>query len=78
MWPFECFGKRLKIGVMPFWNLYMLLLRLEYLCAGQSCDNLQGNGDILRQTLILLVRLSDTDLADWIVTNCTVLCCVCV
>jgi mannitol 2-dehydrogenase len=38
---------------------------------GQSCDNLQGNGDILRQTLISLARLSDSDLADWIVTNCT-------
>lgn len=37
----------------------------------QSCDNLQGNGTILRQTLVLLARLSDADLADWIDTNCT-------
>ncbi|MEL7271802.1 MAG: mannitol dehydrogenase family protein [Pseudomonadota bacterium] len=37
----------------------------------QSCDNLQGNGDILRQTLVSLARLSDPDLADWIETNCT-------
>ncbi|MEP2031359.1 MAG: mannitol dehydrogenase family protein [Paracoccaceae bacterium] len=38
---------------------------------GQSCDNLQGNGAILRQTLVSLARLSDQDLADWIDTNCT-------
>jgi mannitol 2-dehydrogenase len=38
---------------------------------GQSCDNLQGNGDILRQTLVSLARLSDPDLADWIAANCT-------
>ena len=33
---------------------------------GQSCDNLQGNGAILRQTVVSLARLSDPDLADWI------------
>ncbi len=38
---------------------------------GQSCDNLQGNGRILRQTLVSLARLSDADLADWIDANCT-------
>lgn len=38
---------------------------------GQSCDNLQGNGDILRQTVVSLARLSDPELADWIDTNCT-------
>lgn len=38
---------------------------------GQSCDNLQGNGAILRQTVVSLARLSDPDLADWIDTNCT-------
>ncbi|KIN70536.1 Mannitol dehydrogenase [Sulfitobacter noctilucae] len=38
---------------------------------GQSCDNLQGNGAILRQTLVSLARLSDADLAEWIDTNCT-------
>ena len=37
----------------------------------QSCDNLQGNGAILRQTLVSLARLSDPDLAEWIDTNCT-------
>lgn len=37
----------------------------------QSCDNLQGNGDILGQTLVSLARLSDPDLADWIEANCT-------
>ncbi len=38
---------------------------------GQSCDNLQGNGAILRQTVVSLARLSDPDLADWIDQNCT-------
>lgn len=37
----------------------------------QSCDNLQGNGDILRQTVVSLARLSDPDLANWIDANCT-------
>ncbi|MBT8424118.1 MAG: mannitol dehydrogenase family protein, partial [Silicimonas sp.] len=39
--------------------------------ACQSCDNLQGNGAILRQTIVSLARLSDPDLADWIDANCT-------
>ncbi len=38
---------------------------------GQSCDNLQGNGAILRQTVISLARLTDPDLADWIDSNCS-------
>jgi mannitol 2-dehydrogenase len=38
---------------------------------GQSCDNLQGNGAILRQTVVSLARLSDPDLADWIDAHCT-------
>lgn len=38
---------------------------------GLSCDNLQGNGDILRQTVVSLARMSDPDLADWIDTNAT-------
>ncbi|SEW32085.1 mannitol 2-dehydrogenase [Cognatiyoonia koreensis] len=38
---------------------------------GQSCDNLQGNGTILRQTVVSLARMSDPDLADWIDANCT-------
>lgn len=33
---------------------------------GQSCDNLQGNGAILRQTVLGLARLSNPDLARWI------------
>ena len=37
----------------------------------QSCDNLQGNGDILRQTVLGLARLSDPDLAAWIADGCT-------
>ena len=36
---------------------------------GQCCDNLQGNGAILRQTVVGLARLSDPSLADWIDTN---------
>ncbi|WP_240789542.1 mannitol dehydrogenase family protein [Pseudooceanicola onchidii] len=38
---------------------------------GLSCDNLQGNGAILRQTVVSLARLSDPDLADWIETQCS-------
>jgi mannitol 2-dehydrogenase len=32
----------------------------------QSCDNLQGNGAVLRQTVVGLAGLSDPGLADWI------------
>ncbi len=35
----------------------------------QSCDNLQGNGDVLRQTVVGLAALSDSDLAAWIDEN---------
>jgi mannitol 2-dehydrogenase len=35
------------------------------------CDNLQGNGAILRQTVVSLARLSDPDLAAWIDGNCS-------
>ncbi len=38
---------------------------------GQSCDNLQHNGQVLRQTVVSLARLSDPDLADWIDTECS-------
>ncbi|HMQ57927.1 MAG TPA: mannitol dehydrogenase family protein, partial [Rhizobiaceae bacterium] len=38
---------------------------------GQCCDNLQGNGKILRQTVVSLARLSDPGLADWIDANCS-------
>jgi len=38
---------------------------------GQSCDNLQGNGDILRQTIVSLARMSNPELAEWIDANCT-------
>lgn len=38
---------------------------------GLSSDNLQGNGDILRRTVVALARLSDPDLADWIETACS-------
>ena len=48
--------RRRAVGIGPF--------------TGQSCDNLQGNGAILRQTLVSLARLSDPELAVWIDTNC--------
>lgn len=35
------------------------------------CDNLQGNGKILRQTVVGLARLTDPALADWIDTTCS-------
>ena len=38
---------------------------------GMCCDNLQGNGAILRQTVVSLARLSDPGLADWIDANCS-------
>ncbi|MDJ1009638.1 MAG: mannitol dehydrogenase family protein [Paracoccaceae bacterium] len=36
-----------------------------------SCDNLQGNGAILRQTVVSLARTSDPDLAGWIDATCS-------
>ncbi|WP_162652521.1 mannitol dehydrogenase family protein [Lentilitoribacter sp. Alg239-R112] len=37
----------------------------------QSCDNLQGNGDILKNTILSLANLSDKALANWIEQNCS-------
>ena len=37
----------------------------------QSCDNLQGNGDVLRQTIMGLATLIDPVLAEWIDGNVT-------
>ena len=37
----------------------------------QSCDNLQGNGVILRQVIVALAGLSDPELSEWIVANCS-------
>lgn len=37
----------------------------------QSCDNLQGNGTITRQTVLGLARATDADLADWIDAQCS-------
>jgi mannitol 2-dehydrogenase len=34
--------------------------------SGLCCDNLRGNGDILRATVVGLARMSDPELADWI------------
>ncbi|WP_050526871.1 mannitol dehydrogenase family protein [Pseudorhodobacter aquimaris] len=36
-----------------------------------SCDNLQGNGTVLRQAVLSLARLSDPALADWIEAECS-------
>ncbi|MEC7670261.1 MAG: mannitol dehydrogenase family protein, partial [Pseudomonadota bacterium] len=59
--PFGAMAAALKIrrdtGIGPF--------------TGLCCDNLQGNGEILRQTVVSLARLSDPDLADWIDANCS-------
>ncbi|MDE0310273.1 MAG: mannitol dehydrogenase family protein [Acidiferrobacterales bacterium] len=40
----------------------------------QSCDNLQGNGKILRRNVVTLARETDLELADWIEINCTFPC----
>lgn len=37
----------------------------------QTCDNLRGNGDITRDTVLGLARMSDPVLADWIAAHCT-------
>ena len=37
----------------------------------QSCDNLLGNGNVLRQTIVSLAALSDPALADWIDRTCS-------
>ncbi len=50
-------GQRRARGVGPF--------------TGLSCDNLQGNGAILRETVVGLARLSDPALADWIDRMCS-------
>jgi len=36
-----------------------------------SCDNLLGNGNVLRQTLVSLARLSDPEMAEWIDAHCS-------
>lgn len=38
---------------------------------GLCCDNLQGNGAVLRQTVVSLAQLSDPDLAQWIDAECS-------
>ena len=37
----------------------------------QSCDNLQGNGETLRQVIVTLAKLSDPRLSKWIEANCS-------
>ena len=38
---------------------------------GLCCDNLPGNGRLLRQAVLSLAGLSDPELADWIADTCT-------
>lgn len=38
---------------------------------GLSCDNVQGNGDVLRRTVVGLAKMSDPDLAAWIDQTCS-------
>ncbi|MGZ2257222.1 mannitol dehydrogenase family protein [Roseobacter sp. A03A-229] len=38
---------------------------------GLCCDNLQGNGDILRRTVVTLAAMSDPELAEWIDAACS-------
>jgi len=49
--------KRREAGTGPF--------------TGLSCDNLQGNGAILRDTVVSLARMVDAEFASWIDANCT-------
>ncbi len=37
----------------------------------QSCDNLQGNGEILKQTVLELAKRTDPALSDWIAKTCS-------
>ncbi|MFQ1701287.1 mannitol dehydrogenase family protein [Loktanella agnita] len=37
----------------------------------QSCDNLQGNGDVTHKVVVTLAQQNDPELADWIETNVT-------
>lgn len=48
----EGLRRRRRAGIAPFTVL--------------SCDNLQGNGDVTRQTVSQFARLVDGELADWI------------
>ncbi|WP_299550409.1 mannitol dehydrogenase family protein [uncultured Tateyamaria sp.] len=50
-------SKRKAAGLGPF--------------TSQSCDNLQGNGDILRKIVVSLAQATDPELARWIETHAT-------
>lgn len=51
----EALRRRREAGVEPFTVM--------------SCDNLPGNGDVARATMIAFARLKDADLADWMAEN---------
>jgi len=38
-------------------------------CTIQSCDNIQGNGHIVKKMLLSYVKLAEPDLVDWITKN---------
>ena len=49
--------RRRKAGIGPF--------------TIQSCDNLPGNGALVRRVIVSLARLSDPEFADWVDSNCS-------
>jgi mannitol-1-phosphate/altronate dehydrogenase len=51
----EAYRRRMTAGQGPFTAL--------------TCDNIQNNGDVLRDAVLDLARLRDARLADWIATN---------
>lgn len=53
----EALRRRAEAGVQPFTVL--------------SCDNLQGNGDVARDTIVGFARMVDPELAAWIDANVT-------
>ncbi|WP_027473251.1 mannitol dehydrogenase family protein [Saccharicrinis fermentans] len=40
-------------------------------CTIQSCDNIQGNGDVAKKTLMAFVEKAEPELADWIDSHVT-------
>ncbi|MEM1363604.1 MAG: mannitol dehydrogenase family protein [Pseudomonadota bacterium] len=53
----EALRSRREQGIQPF--------------TAMSCDNIIGNGEVLRKTVVGLAQLSDPELAAWIDQNCS-------
>ncbi|MEU6609521.1 mannitol dehydrogenase family protein [Streptomyces shenzhenensis] len=51
----EALHRRRSAGVAPFTVM--------------SCDNIEGNGNVARSSIIMFARLRDAELAEWIDTN---------